>query len=110
MATIQQNLTATATADTGRRWKVIGLLTLGVIVAYIDRVNLSVAVIDPTFKSFFQLTPRDRGLVTSAFFWSYAALQIPAGWLVDRYGSRVPYAISYLFWSLLCAASPWPAS
>ena len=39
-----------------RRWVVVGLLCLGVVVAYIDRVNLSVAVIDPLFKSAFQLT------------------------------------------------------
>ena len=89
----------------GRRWCRRRLLTLGVIVAYIDRVNLSVAVIDPTFKSFFQLTPSGRGLVTSAFFWSYAALQIPAGWIVDRYGSKIPYALGYLFWSVISAAT-----
>src|SRR5829696_3942414 len=88
-----------------RRWLVVGLLALGVIVAYVDRVNLSIAVIDAEFKSFFQLTARDRGLVNSAFFWSYAALQIPAGWMVDRYGSKVPYAVSYLFWSLVSAAT-----
>ena len=83
----------------------MGLLTLGVIVAYIDRVNLSVAVIDPTFRAFFQLSPTDRGLVTSAFFWSYAALQIPSGWIVDRYGSKIPYAVGYLFWSVISAAT-----
>lgn len=95
----------TATAFVGRSWVVIGLLTFGSMVAYIDRVNLSVAVIDPIFKSYFQLSAADRGLVTSAFFWSYAALQIPAGWLVDRYGSKVPYAIGYLLWSLVSAAT-----
>jgi ACS family D-galactonate transporter-like MFS transporter len=88
-----------------RRWSIVALLTFGVIVAYVDRVNLSVAVIDHGFKSVFQLTARDRGLMTSAFFWSYAALQIPAGWLVDRYGSKRPYAVGYFVWSLLSAAT-----
>jgi MFS family permease len=88
-----------------QRWSIVALLTLGVIVAYVDRVNLSVAVIDTGFKSVFQLTARDRGLVTSAFFWSYAALQIPAGWLVDRYGSKRPYAVGYFVWSLLSAGT-----
>jgi MFS family permease len=64
-----------------------------------------VAVIDNEFKSVFQLTARDRGFVTSAFFWSYAALQIPAGWLVDRYGSKRPYALGYLIWSVLSAGT-----
>jgi MFS family permease len=88
-----------------RRWYVVGLLALGAIIAYIDRVNLSVAVIDPDFKAAFQLTTQDRGLATSAFFWSYAALQIPAGWLIDRYGSRSPYAIGFFVWSILSAAT-----
>ena len=88
-----------------RRWSIVGLLCFGSIVAYIDRINLSVAVIDPLFKADLNLTPQDRGLVTSAFFWTYAALQIPAGWLVDRYGSRIPYAIGFLFWSVTSAAT-----
>jgi len=104
IATHQVGL-ATGTRPGSRRWFIVGLLALGVIVAYIDRVNLSIAVIDPDFKSFFKLTAKDRGLVNSAFFWSYAALQIPAGWIVDRYGSKMPYAVSYLFWSLVCAAT-----
>ena len=112
MSTIERSLPHTTaavpayeTAAISRRWVIVGLLTLGVIVAYIDRVNLSIAVIDPTFKSFFNLTAADRGLATSAFFWSYAALQIPAGWIVDRYGSKIPYAFGYFFWSLISAAT-----
>jgi ACS family D-galactonate transporter-like MFS transporter len=66
------------------------------VFAYIDRVNLSVALIDADFKTFFKLTNTDRGLTNSAFFWSYAALQIPAGWIVDRFGSKRPMAIGFL--------------
>src|SRR5437764_4020055 len=87
------------------RWSVLSLLTLGCIIAYVDRVNLSVAVIDADFKQVFRLSNTDRGLANSAFFWSYAALQIPAGWLVDRYGSKYTYAISFLVWSVLSAAT-----
>ena len=88
-----------------RRWSVVVLVALAAVVAYIDRVNLSVAVIDSDFKQFFQLANTDRGLVNSAFFWSYAALQIPAGWIVDRYGSKYPMAIAFGIWSLLTAAT-----
>jgi MFS transporter, ACS family, D-galactonate transporter len=88
-----------------RRWIVVGLLSLGMIRAYIDRVNLSVALAVPDFKTFFGLTDVDRGLLNSAFFWSYAFLQIPAGWLVDRYGVRMPYAVCFFFWSLVSAGT-----
>ncbi len=40
------------------------------------------------------------GYAFSAFGWSYAALQIPGGWLLDRFGSRLVYGMGLLFWSL----------
>lgn len=74
-------------------------------IAYVDRANLSVAMAVPAFRGFFHLDDTDRGLLNSAFFWSYAALQIPAGWIVDRYGAKLPYAIGFVFWSLVSAAT-----
>jgi ACS family D-galactonate transporter-like MFS transporter len=88
-----------------QRWAIVVLLALASIVAYIDRVNLSVALIDVDFKTFFGLSNTDRGLANSAFFWSYAALQIPAGWLVDRYGSKRPIAMGFAVWSVLTAVT-----
>jgi MFS family permease len=88
-----------------RRWVIVVLLALASIIAYVDRVNLSVALIDVDFKEYFQLTNADRGMVSSAFFWSYALLQMPAGWIVDRFGSKYPMAISFAVWSLLTAAT-----
>jgi MFS family permease len=53
----------------------------------------------------FALTDIGRGTLNSAFFWSYAALQIPAGYLVDRFGVKIPYAISFVIWCLASAAT-----
>jgi MFS family permease len=75
------------------------------VLAYIDRTNLSVVLAMGEFKEQFHLTDVDRGLLNSVFFWSYALLQIPAGWAVDRYGAKLPYAIGFVFWSLLSAAT-----
>ncbi|HTM49997.1 MAG TPA: MFS transporter [Bryobacteraceae bacterium] len=88
-----------------RRYVILILLSLGMVVAYLDRINLSVALAVKDFTDYFQLTDPQRGALNSAFFWSYAAMQIPAGWLVDRYGSKYPFAISFLFWSLASAAT-----
>ena len=49
------------------RWSVVALCTLASIIAYVDRVNLSVAIIDADFKQVFGLSNTDRGLVNSAF-------------------------------------------
>ena len=90
-----------------RRWTIIGLLCIGFMVAYFDRVNLSVAVTDPTFQSHFHLTKEQKGHLLSAFFYSYTLLQIPAGWFVDKYGIKIPYAGGFLIWSLMSAATAW---
>jgi MFS family permease len=88
-----------------RRWSIVGLLSLGMIIAYVDRANISVALASADFKSFFGLSDHDRGVLNSAFFWSYALLQIPAGFIVDRFGVKRPYTIALLFWSIVSAVT-----
>jgi ACS family D-galactonate transporter-like MFS transporter len=75
------------------------------VIAYVDRTALSVAIAVPDFRNHFGLTDSQRGLMNSAFFWSYALLQLPAGWLVDRAGVKYPYAASFLFWSMVSAGT-----
>lgn len=82
------------------------------MIAYFDRVNLSIALADKDgFLSHFGLVgDKDRlnevrGVLGSAFFWSYAVLQIPAGWIVDRFGVKWTYAAGFLLWSVTSAAT-----
>jgi MFS transporter, ACS family, D-galactonate transporter len=89
------------------KWIVVALLCIANVIAYVDRTNLSVALASAEFKNFFQLTNAQRGDLNSAFFWSYAFLQIPIGALADRYGVKYPMAISFLLWSLVSAATGW---
>ncbi len=88
-----------------RKWTVVALLSAGMVIAYIDRANLSVVLATPEVRDLFHLSDSVRGLLNSAFFWSYALLQIPAGWVVDRYGVKRPYAIGFLFWTVISAAT-----
>ena len=67
-----------------RRWMIGGLLGVGILINYFDRVNISVAA--PQLQQEFGLSPGDIGLLFSAFFWSYAILQIPVGIILDRWG------------------------
>jgi MFS transporter, ACS family, D-galactonate transporter len=80
------------------------------IIAYVDRTNLSVALASKEFKDFFRLTDVQRGDLSSAFFWSYAFLQVPIGALADKYGVKYPFAISFLIWSVVSAATGWATS
>ena len=85
------------------RWLVVALLTLGVIIAYTDRINLSVAL--PQIRMSFPLTAAAAGILLSAFFWAYTLLQTPAGWVVDRFGLKWPYAVGLILWSVVSAAA-----
>jgi len=84
------------------------MLCVGVMVAYFDRVNLSIALASPEFKAFFRLTDDQRGALNSAFFWSYALLQIPAGWFTDRFGVKYPYASVSLYGACCRPPRLWP--
>lgn len=88
-----------------RKWTLVTLLGLGVIIAYIDRTNLAIALASSEFKQYFALSDTGRGLLNSVFFWSYTVMQIPAGLLVDRFGVKRPLAISFVLWCLVAAAT-----
>jgi ACS family D-galactonate transporter-like MFS transporter len=86
----------------GRHWLVIGLLFFAVLANYIDRGNLGVAAV-PLMRDF-GIAPARMGTLLSSFFWTYALLQLPAGYLVDRFGLKWTYAGAFLLWSVASAA------
>ena len=92
-------------SPTGRnaRWLVVALLTVGVVIAYTDRINLSAAL--PQIRMSFPISAEASGILLSAFFWAYTLLQTPAGWLVDRFGLKWPYAAGLFLWSAVSAAT-----
>jgi ACS family D-galactonate transporter-like MFS transporter len=53
-----------------RRWTIVGLLSLGMVIAYVSRSNLSVVLVLPDFVKSFHLSDTDRGTLNSAFFWA----------------------------------------
>jgi MFS family permease len=80
------------------RWRLVALLSLSVFINYVDRGNLSVAA--PVLGREMALSPSQLGLLFSAFFWTYSFCQIPAGWLVDRFGVNRLYAAAFTVWSV----------
>src|ERR1700716_3105995 len=66
-------------------------------VAYVDRVNISVA--GPLMRRDLGLTPTELGLIFSAFAYPYAAMQIVGGWMADRFGPRLVLAGLSLLWA-----------
>jgi len=86
------------------RWSIAFLLAFGVIVNFFDRINLAVS--QQALHDSFGLTLISFGYLSSAFSWSYAAMQVPVGILLDRLGVRYVGRISAFLWSMasFCAA------
>jgi len=81
-----------------RRWLIVGLLFVASLINYLDRFTLSIAL--PLISLDLHLDPARKGMLLSAFFWSYALMQIPSGWCADRFNLRWLYAGTFALWSL----------
>ncbi|MFZ0937978.1 MAG: MFS transporter [Candidatus Sulfotelmatobacter sp.] len=81
-----------------RRWRIAFLLAFGVLVNFFDRINLSVS--RDALHDSFGLSLVAFGYLSSAFSWTYAVMQMPAGVLLDWLGVRRVGRISALLWSL----------
>ncbi len=91
-----------------RAWTIAGLLFLAGFLNYLDRAILSVAL--PVIAVDLHLGPTAKGVLLSAFFWSYALMQLPMGWAADRYNLRWLYSGAFALWSLACGFTGLAAS
>ena len=85
------------TVSHGRAWTIVWLLFAASLVNYFDRQTLSYAL--PLLAKDFKLDPMQQGVLSSAFFWSYALMQIPMGFIADRVNLRWLYAGTFALWS-----------
>jgi len=91
-----------AASRTHVRWvPILALVAVGTMINYLDRTVLGIAA--PFLSKDLALSATEMGLVFSAFSWSYAALQIPGGIFLDRFGTRFTYFIAVFFWSAFTA-------
>jgi MFS family permease len=68
------------------------------VVNYLDRMGISIAA--PSLIKEFGFTRTEIGLLGTVFSWAYALSQLPAGWLVDRFGARRLYSMAIAGWSV----------
>jgi MFS family permease len=79
-------------------WRVLALLVACQTIAYVDRVNLSVAA--PVLIKNFHYTPTSIGLLFSIFNWVFTIAILFAGPFVDRLRARVAYGAGASAWSI----------
>lgn len=90
-----------------RRYWVVGMCALSVFVCYIDRVNISVAIIPMADELGWDLAT--QGNVLASFFVGYLLLQIVGGRLADRFGGKRVLGAGVLLWSLFTLLTPFAA-
>jgi MFS transporter, ACS family, D-galactonate transporter len=81
-----------------RRWLIACVLGLGVLINYFDRVNISVS--QEALHAAFGISAVQFGYLLSAYSWPYAALQLPCGILLDRFGVKLVGRVSTFLWSV----------
>jgi ACS family glucarate transporter-like MFS transporter len=79
------------------RWMVLTVLFLITAINYADRATISIA--GTAVAKDLQMNAVAMGYIFSAFGWAYVLAQLPGGWLLDRFGSKIVYAFSIFFWS-----------
>jgi MFS family permease len=89
------------TARARGQWILLALLVVSVTINYIDRGNLSIAA--SRLSTELAIDPEKIGLLLSSFFWTYAAMQIVSGWLIDRFSVYWIFAGGFFVWSAATA-------
>lgn len=106
-------MTSTTPADTAEtpapvrragkvRYTILAMLFIVTVINYADRATLSIA--GDAVQEALGIDAVTLGYIFSAFGWSYLFSQIPAGWLLDRFGSKKVYGAAILTWSLFTMA------
>ncbi|TCL02090.1 MULTISPECIES: MFS transporter [Sodalis] len=84
---------------TNIRFIILLFIFLATVFNYVDRATLSIAA--PFMSKELGFDAVTMGWAFSAFGWAYVAMQLPGGWLLDKYGSRLVYGVGLIVWSLL---------
>ena len=80
------------------RWFVLFLLFLVTTNNYLDRIVFSVLI--PVIRQDLHLNDLEYGFVNAAFNATYTIGFLAMGWFIDRYGTRIGYAVSLVWWSV----------
>jgi len=87
-----------------KRWTyILPVIVFIYVICYIDRTNISFAL--PHLKTDMHLSGAQQGLASGIFFWGYLLLQIPGGYMAERWSAKRWIAILIVLWSMAAMAS-----
>jgi ACS family glucarate transporter-like MFS transporter len=87
-----------AARKTNARYVILALIFIVTTFNYVDRATLSIAA--PAMRKDLAFDAVTMGLAFSAFGWAYTWMQLPGGWVLDKYGARVVYGVGLILWSI----------
>jgi len=89
----------------GLRWSLMIFLIAPItFVMSLDRTAIAVAA--PTIQHEYNFSLFEMSVILTSFSWTYALLQVPGGWLAERFGPRRTLFWANALWSALTAATP----
>jgi ACS family hexuronate transporter-like MFS transporter len=100
-------ITSARPAHSRMRWVICALLFFATVIAYIDRQAL--AIIEKDLEKILGFGAQEYGWITGGFQWGYAIGMVVAGWLTDKLGTRLGFAVAITLWSF-AAMTPGAAS
>ncbi|GHJ39247.1 MFS transporter [Streptomyces sp. TS71-3] len=87
-----------------RRWtRILPVIVFVYVICYIDRTNISFAL--PHLEVDMHLSGAQQGFVSGVFFWGYLVLQVPGGYMAERWSAKRWIAILMVLWSAAAVAS-----
>jgi len=95
---------STSTAGWPSRVNLVILFFSSNLICYMDRINISVTA--PMIMKELGWDEAALGIILSSFFVGYTLLQIPGGWLADRFGGKLVLSCGVLWWSLFTLITP----
>ncbi|MEN6567683.1 MAG: MFS transporter [Veillonellales bacterium] len=103
MKTALNEISTPLVKRTNTRWIVAFMMWLVIAINYLDRSVLSIAA--PYLTKEFSFSAAEMGMIMSAFFWAYALLQLPAGYVADKIGQKKSLSLAVIFWSIATFAT-----
>jgi len=85
------------------RFWVLSMLCVAALIAYVQRSAISVPA--KTIQLELDIDVSSMGLIMAVWYWGYALMQVPSGWLADYLGARRALVLYAITWSVLTAIS-----
>lgn len=95
---MNMNINQETSPKTNVRYFILAIIFIVTTFNYVDRATLSIAA--PSMRKELGFDAVTMGLAFSAFGWAYTSMQIPGGWILDKYGARVVYGTGLILWSV----------